>query len=454
MRALGLLLLLAGAGWAQERATMTAGDALNVAMCERIRDQVMPRIEAFTRMKFRRPVKVMIEPRAVWESKQKSDGFAGYSARHALAFYRPGINDVTVVPWVIGRYPGPGEKGEPMKRGLDEWVADLEPTLIHELTHAIHHQNFFSEGRTVAASLRADGLSEEELDESTVQFLFGEGFPELVALRTTDFPAHMQRKPKPAPDSVGYYMRSYKPNGKEPYRVTLSEKGYTDGLDLLHHLQLKAGPGGVRACLYRPPPRVLLFQPEILATVELEDPPDPDSIFQFLSPEVLKGRDVRLAVNPGPGRTFEGAYTSGARIDGCLIGYVAEVGDPGDPRGESRYAFFVADPDAPGDWSGGQAAGLKALNAAGVTEKQAPIPLAESTKASVILVKMDDQSLYVRAETGGLVVLAHESKPTPNLEERVLIALRALYMRRPKPKLYEAAKAKAIEAWQKGQEGD
>jgi hypothetical protein len=67
---------------------------------------------------------------------------------------------------------------------------------------------------------------------------------------------------------------------------------------------------------------------------------------------------------------------------------------------------------------------------------------------------MDDKSLYVRAETSGLVILAHESKPTPNLEERALIALRALYLRKPKPKLYETAKAKAIESWQKAQEGD
>jgi len=443
MRTLALLLLVAGTALAQERALMTAGDALTTEMCERIRDRVIPRVEAFTRMKFRRSVPVRIEPKAVWEAKQKQEGFAGFSARHALAFYRPGINDVTVVPWVVGRYPPPGMQGEPQKRGEEEWVAELEPTLIHELTHAVHHQNFYSEGRTVAASLRSDGLDDYELDQSTVQFLLGEGFPELVALRTTDFRSHMNRHPRDTIDSASGYMRKYKPNGKDPYRVTLSQSGYEDGLDLLHHLFLKGGPRAVRACLYRPPPRILLFQPELLASLELEDPPDPDSVFGFLSPEILKGRDVRLAVNPGSGRFFDSAYQHGARANGCLIGYVAEVGDTSDPNGEARYAFFVADPDSPGDWSQTQASSLKALNPAGVTEKSETLPLSD-VKANVVAVKMTDNSLYVRAETGGVVIMAHESKPTPNLEERVLIALRALNMRRPKPKLYEAAAAKAM----------
>ena len=67
-----------------------------------------------------------------------------------------------------------------------------------------------------------------------------------------------------------------------------------------------------------------------------------------------------------------------------------------------------------------------------------------------VTVKMDDGSLYVRAETAGLVVLAHESKPTANLEQRVLLALRALYIVKPKAKLYDAAKAKAMAALEKG----
>ncbi len=429
---------------------MTAGEALNAEMCAKMRDNVFPRIEAFTRMKFRRAVPIGIQPLKQWEDAQKQEGFAGYSARHALAFYTPGLNRVTVVPWVIGRYPPPGQKGEPIKRSLDEWIADLEPTLIHELTHAIHHQNFFSEGRFFAASVQVGGLTEEELDRSTVDFLLGEGFPELVASRTTEFKGQMDRTPRPQLDSVLQYMKTYTPNNKDPYRVTLSQSGYNDGLDFLHHLQLAAGSRGVRACLYRPPPRMLLFQPELLKTVDLEDPPDPDSIFGFLSPEALSGLDVRLAVNPGSGRLFEGAYESGMRAEGCLIGYVADIGSPKDPNGESRYAFFVANPDAPGEWSSAQAASLKAMNPAGATEKQVALPLTDNAKASVITVKEESGGVYVRAETGGLVVLAHESKPTRILEERMLAALRALYICKPKPKLYEAAHAKAAAALEKG----
>jgi hypothetical protein len=450
MQRLLVLLLLAGAASAQERALMTAGDALNAEMCAKIRDAVTPRIEAFTRMKFRRSVPIGIQPRSEWEAAQKQDGFAGFSAKHALAFYNPGSNRVTVVPWVIGGYPGPGQKGDPKLLSVEEWVAELEPTLIHELTHAIHHQNFYSEGRSVMASLRAGGLSEEEIDQSTVQFLLGEGFPELVASRTTEFKTYMDRSPTQDLEGVRHYMKTYKPNDKDPYRVTLSLSGYNDGLTLLHHLQLASAARGVRACLYRPPPRVLLFQPDLLKAVDLEDPPDPDSIFAFLSPELLKGHDVRLAVNPGSGRFFEGAYESGMRVEGCLIGYVAEVGAAGDPNGESRYAFFVADPDGPGEWSGAQASSLKTMNPAGAAEKDVALPLSDKVTAKVITVKMEDGSLYVRAEAGGVVVLAHESKPTPILEERVIKALRALYICKPKPKLYDEAKAKAMAAFEKG----
>jgi hypothetical protein len=420
-------------------------------MCAKIRDTVMPRIEAFTRMKYRRSVPIGIQPLAVWQAAQKQEGFAGFSARHGLAFYMPGVNRVTVVPWVIGGYPQPGQQGEPKKRSVDEWVAELEPVLIHELTHAIHHQNFYSEGRFDAVSLQVGGLSEQEIDDSTVDFLLGEGFPELVSVRTTEHRGQVQRTPGQGLEGVRHYMRTYRPNNKDPYRVLLSVSGYVDGLNLCHQIELEAGARGVRACLYRPPPRILLFQPELLKTVDLEDPPDPDSIFGFLSPDALTGRDVRLAVNPGTGRLFEGAYESGARADGCLIGYVAEVGTAGDPNGESRYAFFVADPDAPGEWSRAQAEGLKAMNPPGAAEKDAPLPLlAEKVTAKVITVKLDDGSLYVRAETAGLVVLAHESKPTQNLEERAIYALRALYLRRPKPNLYAGAKAKAMAAYEKG----
>ncbi len=439
-RLLALFLLVCSAA-AQE--TVTAGDALNAETCAKIRDTVMPRIEAFTRMKFRRSVPIQIQPKKTWEAALQQGGFGGHMARHGLAFYSPGENRVTVVPWTIGGYPPPGQKGEPRKRSVEEWISELEPVLIHELTHAIHHQNFYSEVRFDAVSMQVGGLSEEELDNSTVDFLLGEGFPELVSVRTTEFRTQVLRTPSQL-DSPLRYMKTYQPNNKEPYRILLSNSGYVDGLNMCHHLQLVAGSRGVRACLYRPPPRLLLFQPELLKTVDLEDPPDPDSIFGFLSPEVLKGHDVRLAVNPGSSRLFDGAYEGGVREPGCLIGYVAEVGGSGDPNGECRYAFFVADPDAPGEWSGAQAASLKAMNPAGAAEKEAPLPKAENVKAKVVTVKMDDGSLYVRAETSGLVVLAHESKPTSNLEQRVLLALRALYICKPKPKLYGEAKAKAV----------
>ncbi|MHC4494093.1 MAG: hypothetical protein ACYTDU_21085 [Planctomycetota bacterium] len=429
MRKVGAVLLLAVA-------TVQAQDD---------KDQVIPRIELFTRMKFRRPVPLRIESKTVWMEKQKASGYAGHSARHALAFYRPDVNDVTVIPWVIGRYPPPGTKGTPLKKTRQDWIADLEPTLIHELVHAIHHQNFYIEGRFYGASLRTGGLSEEEIDVSTVQFLLGEGFPEYVSLRTTMFPQHMAYFPGDEADGVRYYMRTYEPDGKQPYRIILSEHGYGDGLSLLHHLFLKAGPRGVRAALYRPPPRVLLFQPEILGAVELDDPPDPDSIFGFLSPEILTGSEVRLAVNPGTHRHFRSAARSGARARGCLIGYMAEVGGRSEPQGLGRYAFFVADPEHPGRWSEAQARSLKELHPTGVTEKQAKLPLVrgKGVKAGLITVKMPDGGLYVRAETHGLVVLAHESKPTRNLSDRVLRALRVLYLKRPKPKLYDQALAEA-----------
>ena len=253
MKHLGALLLLAAAVRAQ--GVMEAGDAIDVKTCERVREEVIPRVEAFTRMKFRRSVPIRIETRAVWAQAQQATGYAGHSARHALAYYRPGVNDVTVVPWVIGRYPAPGTKGTPAKKKRADWIADLEPTLIHELCHAIHHQNFFLQGRAYGASLRMGGLSEEDLDQSTVQFLLGEGFPEFVSLRTTAYPEHMDRYPSPEPDSVRHYMSTYEPDGKQPYRIILSSHGYSDGLNLLHHLFLKAGPRGVRAALYRPTAR-------------------------------------------------------------------------------------------------------------------------------------------------------------------------------------------------------
>jgi hypothetical protein len=221
----------------------------------------------------------------------------------------------------------------------------------------------------------------------------------------------------------------------------LLREGYVDGLNLSHHIQLRAGMRGVRALLYRPPPRQLLFDPDVLATVDLEDPPDPDSIFGFLSPELLKGSEVRLAVNPGRNRFFETAYV-GERADGCLLGYVAQVGEEGKGSGVSRYAFFVADPDHPSPWHEEQAAGLPALNPSAAKETTGKLPETggEAVSVKIQRVPMPDGSLYLRAATKNLVVMAHEAKPTKSLEDRVMLALRVLYEQRPKPKLYDSAR--------------
>lgn len=436
------LLIAAVTAKAQERLLMPAGDALDTATCKALIGRIMPRIEAYTRMKFRQPVPIRVEPKAIWENRLKQGGFGGYSARAGAAYYNLVSNVITVVPWVIGGYLG----GNPRKRSREEWLGILEPTVTHELTHAIHRQNFFVLlGGARQASLKKDGLTEEELDVSTVEFLIAEGLAELVSERTAtpEGRSWVARNPSSELSAPRRYMTHYKPNGKDPYRVLLSASGYQDGIDLLHHLTLKAGPRGVRAVLYRPPPRVLLFQPSLLATVDLDDPPSPDSIFGFLSPKVLKGGEIKLAVNPGANRFFERAIGQiSERAPGCLIGYVTQVDDE-KANSLSRYSFFVADPDNPGKWSAAQAASLKALNPTTAKEKTVAVPLHDGVKAKVITVSLDDGSQYVRAETGGLVVLGFESKPTPSLEKRTVLGLSSLYIRRPTPKIYDKA---AVEA--------
>jgi len=257
----------------------------------------------------------------------------------------------------------------------------------------------------------------------------------------------MHRHPRQELSGPINCMRQYTPDGKQPYRMKLMALGYVDGLDLMHHISLRAGTRGIRGILYRPPPMALLFQPEILATVDLDDPPDPDSVFGFLSPEILKGSEIRLAVNPGHGRYFDSAYRTGARQEGCLLGYVAEVGEETGPYGVSRYAFWVSDPDHPASWRNDQAVSLKALNPNGAKEKQVAATSIKGhpIKVNLITVPLDDGGLYVRGESEGLVVLAHEAKPTKNLEERVVLALRSLWLRKPKAKLYDAALEKALQ---------
>ena len=193
--------------------------------------------------------------------------------------------------------------------------------------------------------------------------------------------------------------------------------------------------------LYRPPPRALLYQPDLLAKVDLDDPPDPDSAFAFLSPDGVRFGEVFLAVSPGRDRFFRRAATgtTGPRSTGCLLGYTAVVGGIGHPQGKSSYSIFIADPDEPGIWSTAQAKSMLDMDPKAARETKRPLPQMKGLQAQVITVRPKDQSLWIRAEANGLVVLAHETKPTRNLEKRVLLALRVLQIRAPRANLYAAA---------------
>ncbi|MHC4954735.1 MAG: hypothetical protein ACYTGZ_12690 [Planctomycetota bacterium] len=452
MRQLVLILavfVLAVPAFAQggSESMVTAGQALDVSTCRETAEQVKKRIETWTRIKYRRPVPVLVQPRAVWERNLKLPGVAGHNARSGLAFYNIINNSITIVPWVIGRYRG---TKNPPKRFKDEWTSKLESILIHELMHALHHQNFYVVlGGARMASMRTGGLSSEEKDVSTVEFLTAEGTAELVSVRTATPRArtNLTRRPNLELDRAQRYWDKYQPDNKKPFRIILSNSGYQDGLDLLNRLDRKAGPRAIRALLYRQPPRELFFQPDLLAKLKLDDPPDPDSVFEFLSPDGVKFGEVHLAVNPGADRNFTQAMPGArrSRAAGCLIGYTAGHGDEDDKHGRVNYSFFVADPDKPGTWSTEQADAIKALEPAGTKIKKIELPMAKGVKADVIDVKRTDGSRWVRAEVEGLVVLARETKPTSNLADRVIRALRVLYIRRPTKNLYgqllpEAAK--------------
>ena len=440
-----VLLVFACSAIVSAQGLVTAGEALDKKTCRELAEQVKARIEAYTRMKFRRSVPIRVQPRAVWEARLKQQGYGGMTARSGLAFYNIVANNVTVVPWTIGGYLN---TKSPPRRSADEWLGKLEPIMVHELTHAIHHQNFFVVlGGARQASLKKDGLTEDEKDISTVEFLSAEGYAELVAHRTASRVgrSYLLRFPHDELSHPRSYLRKYQPDGKRAFRSILSQHGYVDGIDLLNKLTLRAGPRGVRAILYRPPPRPLFFQPELLATVDLDDPPEPDAILGFLAPFLLKGGEVHLTVNPGPGRYFLSARShpgSDVRAPGCLVGFAAEVGEDDGPNGAGRYAYYVADPDKPGKWSAEQAATLKALHPPGVKESRRLVP-GTKVKASLITVTSEDGE-YVRAESEGLVVIAHESKPTKYLEKRVLGALGYLYLYKPKPNVYRKAVDEAM----------
>jgi len=424
---------------AQEADAVTADEALTVDTCTAVAKRVMANVEAYTRTKFRRPVPVGLLPKVVWENMLKQTGFGGEVARTGLAFYTIEANSITVNPWVIGGFQG----GKPMVKSRVEWIDKLESIMIHELFHALHNQNFHVVlGGARSASLRTGGQSPQEIAEATVEFLTAEGTAELVSVRTASASAlpHLTRRPGGQLASVEGYILKYQPNNKDPFRSILSATGYQDGLDVMHQLSLKAGPRGVRAILYRPPPPDLFFNPERLAALTLDDPPDPDSIFGYLSPERPTGNEVFLAVNPGHGRFFKAAMHTpgGPRAPGCLVGYVTSIGDESDPNGRGNFGFWVSDPDQKGTWSADQVASLKEQNPGGVSEKEVPMSpiISKKEKVALLTVKMPDGSTYIRGECQGMVVLAQESKPSEKLERRVADAVAALYIRRPTPGLY------------------
>ena len=102
-----------------------------------------------------------------------------------------GANQIVVVPWVIGGYQG---TKNPPKLSRQGWIDRLESTIIHELMHALHCQNFYVVlGGAGVASLRTSGLSAQEKDLATVDFLVAEGVAELVAARTATREARRPR---------------------------------------------------------------------------------------------------------------------------------------------------------------------------------------------------------------------------------------------------------------------
>ncbi|MGQ0614558.1 MAG: hypothetical protein ACT4PV_12555 [Planctomycetaceae bacterium] len=445
MRQAALLLLFCSAALAQgEEPLFQASEWITAENCTPLAKEVMPGIEAYTRMGFRRPVPLRVMPRAAWEEAKAQEGFVGHAAGAAVAFYTPALNTVTMVPW---QFDDPNNK-----RTAAAWRSFVEPTLIHELVHAIHHQNFFSEGRFYMASLKATGLTDEEIDRSTVDFLLSEGVAELVALRTTTELGGMFRQPARETDPPRRYMRSYQPDpeGKKAFRILLFESGYQDGLTLMHHIAMRGGMRAIRAILYRPPHRALLFQPDLLATVDFDDPPEPDAIFGCLHPGALDAEGIFLAVNPGAGRFFESA--SRGRDFGCLIGYTTKATEGA--NGGGNYSFFVADPARPGDWSSKQAQSLRELAAGKAQEKEVALPLLDGVKASLIAVPLEGERFHLRAESVGLVIHMEEAQRSPRAEERILAALRALTIKRPKTGVYDEALKAALAALEKAGESE
>ena len=426
-----------------------AWDWMTPENLETLQAEVMREIEVLTRIRFRRPVEVDIVPRAVWEAQTQSEGYFGETASRAAAYYWPGENRVTFQPWVYT-----------WQATAREWRTISRQTMIHELTHALHHQNFFTLGGDSQSSLRSEGLTERQIDTSTVDFLLAEGFAELVtyslcledirragddksARSRAEADLGLTRRPERRPASLSEYMRRYQPNGEEAYRTLLFNNGYQDGLTCVHHLMLGGGMRAVRSVLYRIPPRVLLFAPDLLAEAPLDDPPEPDPIFRYLHPGELDAEGILLATAPGEDRFFRDATLG--KTEGCLLGYTARA-TSGKFAG-SQYAFFVGDPDRPGDWAERQFESLVAgaASRSRVRSREIALPLTKKKIKALITRIPTRDGCFVHGRVGGLVVLARESKPTPSIEQRVLMALRALHIKRPTPATFDEAIRKARE---------
>jgi len=421
---------------------------MTVGNCEPLRDEVMHDIEELTRIRFRRPVPVEILPKATWEARAKQGGFIGHFTTRSPAYYSPGANVITFVPWVFEFLDT--EEG---------WRERLRHIMHHELTHALHHQNFWTEVGNYAASMKSSGLTEDEIDGATVDFLVAEGFAELVTYQLglrrvkelrdqqrdrietiDDVPGLETGRPERRPRPTAEYMKLYRPAGDKPFRNLLFDNGYRDGLTCLYHLMLGGGMRAVRSTLYRSPSRLLLFAPDVLSGVDLDDPPEPDAVFRFLHPGALSADGILLAVNPGPGRFFSAA--SRGRAAGCLLGYAARASEGGDAAAE--YAFFLADPDRPGSWEQEQLASLTALGRGGTRArpKRVRLPVTHKEHAEVTVVRTNDGQ-YVHGALDGIVVILHEPEPTATAEDRVLHALEVLLRKRPKPGVFQEAERTA-----------
>ena len=409
------LLLLAPALAGEDDEAVPVGDAITLELCDQVRDALVPRIEEQLRLRFHRTVPMRVQPLALWRNRARGLVVASV-APYGSAFYDSSTDTVTIVPWVIGGDPN-GPRVERKTRAA--WRADLEPVAADVLTRALLHRNLPFDARRWHATLETD-LAPDEAERCAADFLVTEGVVRYLVHRTCPGAA-APREERADPAAL---LRAYRPGGKEPYRIKLIVDGGRDGLDLAHRLALGSGMRGLRGVLYRPPPLALLVRPELLASVDFDEPPDPHSIFAFLAPDAKV--KVHLAMDPLRADFFG---SSNERREGCLVGYAAAAGS-------SRYAFWVSDPDDPGTWREEQAAALRG----GAGEREVDMRGGATVEVLIRAIPLEGAAV-VRGDAGGLVVLAREATPAANLEQRVVTALRALWLKKPKPALYAEALA-------------